>query len=354
MYLFALMFNGGKIYQQNINDIINIFSLICLLLYIGKINVDSLQAIKVQTFKYISFIFPIIGLLAVAKFLMQQKGQNFSLLHIQTSVLPMGTSLKSDYNMFALGFCISLIALMYCYNRAKKKSTQIYYILGILINGLTIAFSGSRRGWVVLGIIVLIFLLKLLFGIFKRQKRILISFSVTTVAVAVLWNLLGKGLIFSDSIAFRVIESRFTSLENFGQSYSGRTDRWIYGIELFKEYNTLQLIIGNGFLYLPKFAEMFTSNIAEDYPHNPIISALLYSGILGAFISIMIIFIPLIIYMSIIKKIGIEFTLIYMISLLFLISSGNSLFSNNLLLLLICLSFLTRKKQIRKESGNSS
>lgn len=64
-----------------------------------------------------------------------------------------------------------------------------------------------------------------------------------------------------------------------------RIDRWRYAIYIYKnEYNFIQKLFGGGFDYTKKFARKFFVNEPErdyDYPHNPFLSALLYSGLLG-------------------------------------------------------------------------
>lgn len=64
-----------------------------------------------------------------------------------------------------------------------------------------------------------------------------------------------------------------------------RFDRWRYSLYLYKyEYNFFQQLIGNGFDYTRKFAETFSTSSDKfdyDYPHNPFLSVLLYSGIIG-------------------------------------------------------------------------
>jgi hypothetical protein len=66
----------------------------------------------------------------------------------------------------------------------------------------------------------------------------------------------------------------------------GRLQRVTFGIKIYTEqYSTLQKIIGGGFDYLWDFGHEFyhrnNDRFFFDYPHNPILSAFLYSGILG-------------------------------------------------------------------------
>ncbi|MGE0078229.1 MAG: hypothetical protein AB7S48_10255 [Bacteroidales bacterium] len=65
--------------------------------------------------------------------------------------------------------------------------------------------------------------------------------------------------------------------------FSGsRLDRWRYAVYLYRyEYKWWQKIIGGGFGYTRKFAKEFNDPDEYDYPHNPFLGVLLYSGILG-------------------------------------------------------------------------
>lgn len=64
-----------------------------------------------------------------------------------------------------------------------------------------------------------------------------------------------------------------------------RIDRWRYAFYLyFNEYTITQKLFGAGFNYTKKFARKFHPdeiNRDFDYPHNPFLSVLLYSGLLG-------------------------------------------------------------------------
>jgi hypothetical protein len=59
-----------------------------------------------------------------------------------------------------------------------------------------------------------------------------------------------------------------------------RKTRAYYSWVLFREYSYLQKLAGNGFDYQVKFGEKF-GEVRFDYPHNPFLSAFLYSGVLG-------------------------------------------------------------------------
>jgi len=80
-----------------------------------------------------------------------------------------------------------------------------------------------------------------------------------------------------------------------GDRFAGpRIDRWRYAIYLYRhDYTPLQKIFGGGFGYTRKFAQQFLNDDQQhdyDYPHNPFLSVLLYSGMLGLLISVWFIY----------------------------------------------------------------
>jgi O-antigen ligase len=59
--------------------------------------------------------------------------------------------------------------------------------------------------------------------------------------------------------------------------------RWRFGIKIFtKEYGIIKKLFGSGFNHLNWYGFYFENDkTMRDYPHNPFISILLYSGLLG-------------------------------------------------------------------------
>jgi hypothetical protein len=64
---------------------------------------------------------------------------------------------------------------------------------------------------------------------------------------------------------------------------SERTNRWKFAAQIFlNEYNMRQKIFGGGFIYLNWYGYYFLKDkTALDWPHNPFLSILLYSGLIG-------------------------------------------------------------------------
>lgn len=69
------------------------------------------------------------------------------------------------------------------------------------------------------------------------------------------------------------------------QFIGGRLLRWEFALQiLLKEYNLGQILIGGSFNFMNWYGEYFIKDkMSSDYPHNPILSVLLYSGLIGLF-----------------------------------------------------------------------
>lgn len=69
----------------------------------------------------------------------------------------------------------------------------------------------------------------------------------------------------------------------FGNLIDDRVSRWQFALQIYsKEYNLSQKMFGGGFNFLNWYGFYFFNNkLISDYPHNPFLSVLLYSGILG-------------------------------------------------------------------------
>lgn len=106
-----------------------------------------------------------------------------------------------------------------------------------------------------------------------------------------------------------------------------RKMRLEYAFQLFSVYSLTGKLFGNGFSYLSRFGEKFKgSAITYEYPHNPLISALLYSGVIGAGIYLFFLVYTVILYLRHFKALR-YFFLLFFVTLMYLTISANSHFS---------------------------
>ena len=141
-------------------------------------------------------------------------------------------------------------------------------------------------------------------------------------------------------------------------TFSGsRTERWRYAWYLFSnEYNWYQKLIGKGFSYLDNYNIKFFKGTNIDYPHNPIISAFLFSGLIGG---LAYIYFMIIVFWYYIKywKHHLFFFLCFIVIFYFTFFSANTQFSVPALSIFSIIPFFTKylvDKERQKDIINSN
>ncbi|MBN1990369.1 MAG: hypothetical protein JW783_13285 [Bacteroidales bacterium] len=135
--------------------------------------------------------------------------------------------------------------------------------------------------------------------------------------------------------------------------FSGpRVVRWRYAWYLYtKEYSWWQKIIGKGHFHTEKFAKMFKKDEnGYEYPHNPLLSVLLYSGILGLLAYLWLLF-KVFSFYWLYKKDYWVWGLCFLATFFFSFFSANSPFDPAVMALFMVLPFLIHAKSILPSSG---
>ncbi|MCU0460401.1 MAG: hypothetical protein MUF36_00085 [Bacteroidales bacterium] len=117
--------------------------------------------------------------------------------------------------------------------------------------------------------------------------------------------------------------SKNLDVDTLGRTFfESRTLRWQFSWKIFtQEYNIKQKIFGGGFDFLNWYGFYFLKDkTASDWPHNPFLSILLYSGIVGLIFYLLLLYKVFYYYIKYIKKYLIFF-------IFFLITFSFSFFS---------------------------
>lgn len=132
-----------------------------------------------------------------------------------------------------------------------------------------------------------------------------------------------------------------------------RIDRWKYAQELWtKEYSWTQKLFGGGFDYLWSFGRKFYPEEDRiDYPHNPIISAFLYSGIIGGIYYVYFLILSFWYYWKYRKQHSLLF-IMYVITFIFVFISSDSHFNVPIFAMLSLVPFLTKQSVKQKAQKN--
>jgi hypothetical protein len=131
-----------------------------------------------------------------------------------------------------------------------------------------------------------------------------------------------------------------------------RTRRWKYGWDIWKnQYSCFNKIFGKGFNYYAQFGQKFlTDRVGNDYPHNPVISVLLYSGIFGVLLYIYLIYISVQYYLAYQVKNNVYF-ICFLIIFFFSFFSGSSPFDPPIMGFFVILPFYLNYFNKKNESG---
>jgi len=301
-----------------------------------ELNFQKFLHLSKKVVVFFMFILSVIGLY---KFYLLLHGVHLPLFYFRERYA-YGTVLSSDMNMFSLAMLIGLVMALSLFHRADKLKYRLMYLVPVLSLTATIFFSGSRRGFILTMLVFAIVMFKLIRSHMHKirlARWIPFLYSILfigTIAFAAAYisdnNVISKLMASMDQKQFSYTISRFTTIspDNIDSTFSSRSDRWTYALQmLHQDTPLLKFLFGSGFDYVGIYRDVFTTTYIEDYPHNPILSALLYSGVAGGLmLSLMLVytFYNLFKYR---KHTGLHFVLIYCIAFFYIMISGNSIFS---------------------------
>ena len=344
-----------KIYPHNLKDLfefsVNLILLFSLFFIIHhKKSIHQLHIIFHQITFLIQISAIVVSVAGILKCYLQVKGFE---IPIDT---PFGSAFNQDKNFYALYSFLGIVSFYPSLIRKvsfQKKLLNQGLILVLIVN---IILSFSLRSLFILGLIFVI-LLYIQFSVFYKKftLRINLSSNLRLISLMLLFFflllliILKKQPEYFNPLSQNYIESPVKMDQEFIMSDKFiNLDKWQFAIEIYKQQSFVHKLFGNGFSYLELFGQQFEEEQSTyGYPHNPILSALLYSGLIGAlfvFVFLLISFYYAVIYF---KRYPL-FSMMLFVSLLFVLFSGNSIFSVPIFLFLFSLSFIIRHQEINE------
>lgn len=133
--------------------------------------------------------------------------------------------------------------------------------------------------------------------------------------------------IVSEDTTYYAYKSNFKTDINTKKFGDDRLLRWKFALEIFtKEYSWSQKLFGGGFNFLNWYGYYFEKDKTKtDYPHNPFLYILLYSGILGLLLYIYLIYKVFYYYIKYIKEYYLFF-IFFLVTFFFTFFSGGNPF----------------------------
>ena len=345
-YGIGIVHSGGVLYRHNVRDLPGIAIALMLLLLTGSVSLDSARNIYSKLSKYACIVATALCIVSIYKFAMLLNGQELSWLvqfgeNESHGTYPGGTSLNSDYNFYALFILIGLLSAAHLALGARTSNRlRAFAILALPLLAVCVVLAGSRRAWTVFGLVAAYGIARL--GIQLVLRRGLPKGTLTALAcLCGMTVLTGAALIVNgrdvldvlNSTVVEALSSRFETLTGSDgtlvDSFSSRTDAWQYGInQIVPRYSPFQLLVGDGFGYLREYARAFPFwQEEEDYPHNLVLSALHYSGLLGAGVVAALLALPILRTIYLRTALTDFVWLVHIILILFCLPSSNSIFN---------------------------
>lgn len=159
----------------------------------------------------------------------------------------------------------------------------------------------------------------------------------------------------SEDTTYYPYKSKISLFSISNQLIDSRFIRWQYAIQVFsKEYTIKEKLFGGGFDFLNWYGNYFLKDKTKsDWPHNPFLSVLLYSGIIGLLIYIFFMFKGFYYYLKYIKDYPLLF-IFFIITFFFSFFSGSSPFDPPIMGFFSILPFFIHAvhKKDRSEAGS--
>lgn len=135
---------------------------------------------------------------------------------------------------------------------------------------------------------------------------------------------------------------------------SDRVKRWKLALQIFKyEFSYSEKLIGGGFNFLNWYGKIFIKDkTASDWPHNPFLSILLYSGIVGLLLYLILLYKVFHYYIKYRKEYFIFF-IFFLITFFFSFFSGSSPFDPPIMGFFIMLPFFIHSIHKRADEHNN-
>jgi hypothetical protein len=369
-YLLGIL-HDSQLYKENVKDLLNAAGVLLLapLLFSLRGKCEFLL-FKNATLTINSFMGTWIAVTSLVKYRLLGQGIQVETFWIEGYPYPWGSSLVIDYNFFAFAMLVSAISSLYCFRRSSALLGKLWYLASFVVSAVAMALAGSRRGWVteVLFLVVVLcvgvtssaFLLRIRDKSKIKRSTFNSVLSIVTLAIVSLTvaaryqpELLSEERGFREQVeGFR---ERFESFSDPDMGFGQRTNRWRFAVELLGDSSSMELFFGQGFGYLHRYANAFQMVATrEDYPHNPVLSATLYSGLVGGLCVASFLIIAVAKYYKH-RKTDTYFFSLYFASLWYVLPSFHSFISGKFFVMFLLIPWLLQKvNPINTESTLSS
>jgi hypothetical protein len=255
---------------------------------ISDLTPELMKRFQIRVHRLVMVTSTIGGALGLAKLIYYNQGGIITALMDPDRGYPLGSSLRMDYNFYALPLLLGVLSAFWIMKMDPfplSRSTAVV-CLPLLISAILL--SGSRRGLlVVVCAVPLLILWLVLFRANRGLGQPTMGISLKPV-IGVIFLAAILSVIKLDSLTEFV--SNVTSADSFSEvmkrwetfqegTYSDtRMHYWTITMQRLSRFTPLEYLFGEGFAYVTDLGA--DPDLVEDYPHNFLLSSILYGGVL--------------------------------------------------------------------------
>jgi hypothetical protein len=342
LYLFkALLYPPvPKLVKSDIRNILVGLAFLCTL-GLPDLPREAWERFQIRTHRTVLIVSTLGAVLGLGKLLYYDHGGIVPQLMNPERGYPLGTSLQMDYNFYSLPLLLGLLSAFWL---IKRDSSRFWCSAGLLCVpelSFAVLLSGSRRGFITVCCIVPVLSVWLIVGRRKNHQRhpaaglsrkALFSFAVLVLilAAAKLETLSEFATEVTAGDSFANVLKRWETFEE-GTYSESRMHYWSVSFARLSRFDPLEYILGQGFAYVTDLGANMDAE--EDYPHNFLLSSLLYGGVTQTTCLVAMISVALVRLSRRTQRSGM-FAAWFFLVLLFLFTSCNSFFSSEIAIFL--------------------
>lgn len=297
-----------------VKDLVRGFAFLCAWLAIAQFRLkwgsDSLLVIVKYFSKIILFVSLGIAVLGLIKYIFSLYGYRFNFLVSDQNLYPWGTSLVGDYNFYSLTLIIGALVVLGLWIESTSSIYAVIYGFIFFLICYSAWLAGSRRFWIISPLLFITYFycaysIRNKLGGRLRWKELFLGLAMIFSFVQICSYLSPPVCVDAankvECIAHASqIGARGEHLivHYGGRAISPRIDRWKHAFEI---GGIRERLLGAGFGYRRDFGCWSSECKVDDYPHAPILSGLLYGGVIAALVTAALFFYALITAYQILK-----------------------------------------------------
>ena len=338
-----------EIYISNIKDISEfLIGFLFLFYYFILIHRNKKQESFYRIYRKILKIFGltsfVIAIIGLVNFYLQLYGTPFF------SDTPFGTSINTNKSFYALFSFIGIFSFIPDLSKSLSVKRNFIIQFAIIINIINVIFAFSYESIFVLVFVFLVLVIFQLFAIIGKTR--FMTFALNTrflffniVLMLAFVSLAQTKLADKQPDFFKYATAYNYNLNKLNDDAFDLT-KIKYGLTYYAEQPLVNQIFGGGFDYIKAFGEKFQGDSRiHDFPNNLLVSALLYSGFVGAVFTLLYFLIAVYYAIAYIKTYP-SFSFILFTVLVFVFFSISTLFSGPIFLFIFSLAYLIRYQEI--------